>query len=403
MLSFTQKPIITPHIPSNKVSKHGRTHIVQNHQISSILQLQRESEDRLASQMLLNNTVKTDITSGNHSPGHESTDRDIQPSIGMSMPGDAYEQEAGQLADRILLKNISTNDNQQAEQVKKNLSTNTAKNDNSINNELKYRLSRSQGHGNPLPGEVQTFFRPRLKHDFNRVRIHDDHDSASMNRELGAKAFTFGQDIYFGNGKYKPHSSTGRHLLAHELVHVAQQRGRTDHNLLMRQPDLIEPAQETGDAFQIAKTQLTDSETSVMVKAMLHRESLRRGLIKLEKLKLESSLYRKKMVYSDPDVLLADNFQRLQRFDRRLIKLERNWRIAARKKLSIMLQGLRQLKQPGGTFGYMAYLNLTRDSKQNPESALIWMQVGNMLWSLGKKTTPSIRGPGYKKINYPRR
>jgi hypothetical protein len=68
-----------------------------------------------------------------------------------------------------------------------------------------------------------------------------------------------------------------------------------------------------------------------------------------------------------------------------------------------MLQGLRQLKQPGGTFGYMAYLNLTKDGKQNPESALIWMQVGNMLWSLGKKTTPSLRGPGYKKINYPRR
>lgn len=288
---------------------------------------------------------------------------------------------------------------------------------------IAHAIHSIKGAGQPLPASERAFFEPRFGRDFGNVRVYSDSRAALTAQSINARAFTLGRDIVFGAEQYSPGSRKGRSLLAHELTHIVQQGGgRTsskaqhrgsiesdpidhaiDQNLLMRQPDLIEPAQETGDAVQIVETQLTDSETSVMVKAMFHRESLRRGLIKLEKQKLYNELYGEKIDYKDPDVRLADNVQRLQRFDRRLKKLERNWRIAARKKLSIMLQGLRQLKQPGGTLGYMAYLNLIKGGKQNPESALIWMQVGNMLWSLGKKTTPSLRGPGYRKINYPRR
>lgn len=36
---------------------------------------------------------------------------------------------------------------------------------------------------------------------------------------------TTGSDVFFRDGNYRPESSKGRELLAHELTHVVQQRG----------------------------------------------------------------------------------------------------------------------------------------------------------------------------------
>ena len=42
-------------------------------------------------------------------------------------------------------------------------------------------------------------------------------------RSVDAQAFTTGRDIFFDAGRYQPNSSSGRELIAHEAVHVAQQ------------------------------------------------------------------------------------------------------------------------------------------------------------------------------------
>jgi hypothetical protein len=41
---------------------------------------------------------------------------------------------------------------------------------------------------------------------------------------VAAQAFTVGEHIAFGDGQYAPANTAGRHLLAHELTHVLQQR-----------------------------------------------------------------------------------------------------------------------------------------------------------------------------------
>jgi hypothetical protein len=51
-----------------------------------------------------------------------------------------------------------------------------------------------------------------------------------MNRELQAQAFTHGQDVYFGAGKFDPGSDSGKRLLAHELTHTIQQTGNQGAN-----------------------------------------------------------------------------------------------------------------------------------------------------------------------------
>ncbi|MEO6669741.1 MAG: DUF4157 domain-containing protein [Ferruginibacter sp.] len=59
--------------------------------------------------------------------------------------------------------------------------------------------------------------------DFSHVRIHTGSTAAEMNKEVNAKAFTYGSDIYFNSNQFSPETNSGKHLLAHELTHVVQQ------------------------------------------------------------------------------------------------------------------------------------------------------------------------------------
>lgn len=89
--------------------------------------------------------------------------------------------------------------------------------------------------GQPLPHGLRRWLEPRLGHDFARVRIHADGAAAASARDVGALAYTVGTDIAFGAGQYAPHTRPGRHLLAHELAHVAQHRS-TAAPLVQRMP-----------------------------------------------------------------------------------------------------------------------------------------------------------------------
>jgi Domain of unknown function (DUF4157) len=82
-------------------------------------------------------------------------------------------------------------------------------------------LARS---GSPLPEAEKTWLSERLGHRFDSVRIHADGEAARSASDLGAKAYTVGNRIAFAPGEYQPGSDTGRHLLAHELTHVLQQK-----------------------------------------------------------------------------------------------------------------------------------------------------------------------------------
>jgi hypothetical protein len=78
--------------------------------------------------------------------------------------------------------------------------------------------------GRPLDAATRAFMEPRFGHDFSKVRVHADARAAESARAVSAMAYTRGTHIVFGTQQYAPHSSDGRHLLAHELVHTLQQR-----------------------------------------------------------------------------------------------------------------------------------------------------------------------------------
>jgi hypothetical protein len=86
------------------------------------------------------------------------------------------------------------------------------------------QIRAKQGQGEPLPDPVRTDLEQGLG-PLGEVRVHRDNESAAMAGQLGARAFTTGQDIFFGAGVYDPSTEAGRHTLAHEAAHTMQQAG----------------------------------------------------------------------------------------------------------------------------------------------------------------------------------
>ena len=85
------------------------------------------------------------------------------------------------------------------------------------------RIGAARGGGQPLPDAVRDTLEPGFGHDFSGVRIHADADADALSRQLGALAFTTGQDVFFREDNYRPDSDDGKRLIAHELTHVVQQ------------------------------------------------------------------------------------------------------------------------------------------------------------------------------------
>ena len=79
------------------------------------------------------------------------------------------------------------------------------------------------GGGRPLDADTRAEMESRFGQDFGRVRVHTDPIAEGSAQALGAKAYTVGQNIGFGSGRYAPSTGEGRRLLAHELAHVVQQ------------------------------------------------------------------------------------------------------------------------------------------------------------------------------------
>lgn len=90
--------------------------------------------------------------------------------------------------------------------------------------DLAGKLQQTKGGGQSLPDDVQKDFGGKMNADLGGVKIHTDSQSHEMNEQLGAKAFTHGDDIYFKKDNYNPGSNEGKLLLAHELTHTVQQK-----------------------------------------------------------------------------------------------------------------------------------------------------------------------------------
>jgi hypothetical protein len=78
--------------------------------------------------------------------------------------------------------------------------------------------------GSPLDPATRQSMEQAVGHDFGNVEVHTDAKAADSARSVQAQAYTVGNHIVFGEGRYQPATPEGRRTLAHELTHVVQQR-----------------------------------------------------------------------------------------------------------------------------------------------------------------------------------
>jgi hypothetical protein len=79
--------------------------------------------------------------------------------------------------------------------------------------------------GTPLDTETRTDMEGRFGgQDFSDVRVHNDSAAHESAKSVNAHAYTVGPNIVFQRDNYDPSSESGKHMLAHELTHVVQQR-----------------------------------------------------------------------------------------------------------------------------------------------------------------------------------
>ena len=108
------------------------------------------------------------------------------------------------------------------------------------NSSIESQLNSSKGGGSSLPKGVKSQMESGFGTDFSSVRLHTDSNAAQMSKNIGAQAFTHGNDVYFNEGKYQPESDSGKHLLAHELTHTVQQGASMQKSRVQKVEDSID-------------------------------------------------------------------------------------------------------------------------------------------------------------------
>jgi hypothetical protein len=121
----------------------------------------------------------------------------------------------------------------------------------STSNEFAARVwSRARSGGVPLPRNARSFLEPRLGVDLDYVRVHADAAAGRLARQINARAFTLGADLFFAPGEWRPQTSSGMRLLAHEVAHTLQGSGSMGRLASRRYATKLMPKLEVGEPLE---------------------------------------------------------------------------------------------------------------------------------------------------------
>ncbi len=136
----------------------------------------------------------------------------VHPKLEMTTPESEEEREANAVASDIVAGG----------KLARSISGGGQAGGITVSSQMESQLGQLQGRGQPMPEALRGMMERGFGRDFSQVRLHTDGTAAEMSSSISAKAFTHGNDIYFGHGQYSPSTTEGQQLVAHELTHVAQ-------------------------------------------------------------------------------------------------------------------------------------------------------------------------------------
>ncbi len=187
-----------------------------------------------------NRAIDLQRTVGNRALHHLVAAGIARPKLRGGAPRDGYEQEADAVAERIVRmpEHIvqrkcagcagGASCAECAHDDEEHLLQRKAVADGGVSTASTAAVLGPLGTGRPLAHDALAYFEPRFGADFGGVRVHTGPTAETSARALNAAAYTIGRNIVFGEDQYRPETHAGRHLLAHELAHVLQQRTRGD-------------------------------------------------------------------------------------------------------------------------------------------------------------------------------
>jgi hypothetical protein len=158
----------------------------------------------------------------------------LQKKLSIGASNDPLEQEADRVADQVLAAPAHSAVSDATPSIQRFTGQSTG-DEGTAPPSVDHVLASS---GRPLGAALQQDMGQRFGHDFSLVRVHTGAAAEQSARDVNAHAYTVGQNIVFGAGRFAPGSHEGRRLIAHELTHVVQQRGLVQQSPLnVAQPD----------------------------------------------------------------------------------------------------------------------------------------------------------------------
>ena len=193
--------------------------------------------------------VRLQAMHGNQGVQRLLRDGRLQRKLTINQPGDAFEQEADRVAEKVMrMPDPAVNQNSSMFAKKagaalqrcscgKSSSGSECEECKAKSMQLKRSPDSSTGNttappivhdvlnspGRPLDAATRSFMEPRFGADFSNVRVHTGGKAAESAQAVNALAYTVGNSIVFNSGQFAPTSAAGQKVLAHELTHVAQQ------------------------------------------------------------------------------------------------------------------------------------------------------------------------------------
>jgi outer membrane protein OmpA-like peptidoglycan-associated protein len=144
----------------------------------------------------------------------------LQTTLKVNEPGDIYEREADGIADQVMAAFSSPAVSGGPPRIQRFSGYSNGRMDwahTSVDQAL-------ASPGRLLEPTLRQDMEQRFGYDFSGVRVHTDAAAEQSAREVSAHAYTVGQDVVFGAGRFAPRTQEGRRLIAHELTHVLQQQ-----------------------------------------------------------------------------------------------------------------------------------------------------------------------------------
>jgi len=143
----------------------------------------------------------------------------LQTKLTIGASNDPLEAEADRVADQVLARPIHSEVSSTPPRIQRYSSQSVGEQD-AAPASVERVLTNS---GSPLEPALRHDMEQRFGHDFSRVRVHSGTAAEQSAWDLNANAYTVGEHIVFGVGRFAPSVHEGRRLVAHELTHVMQQ------------------------------------------------------------------------------------------------------------------------------------------------------------------------------------